>query len=266
MRLPALFTLLCLVTCLGAAPSWPAGLPKEVDYRKEYSELYYGLESQGARPSCLIFSVVTALEFEHYHKTGKMLQLSEDYVLYHAYLDRSLDPFKAVKELKGRDAGFNFSEIYGAIKEHGICSWDLMPTTVGAGSDDLAKPSEAALRDARTRQKLYYLRLGKPGDNRSTLLAAMQALKEGKALVLSTALPPSRFLNKTVLLDTQVANGFYHAVALVGYRNETGKLEDTQFIFRNSWGRTWGVNGFGFFSWNYLEKNLVDIIAVSSAR
>ncbi|KAF0095398.1 MAG: peptidase C1A papain [Puniceicoccaceae bacterium 5H] len=258
--------LLGLVSLASAlrAEDFPRGLPQEVDYRAEYAELVYGLESQGNRPSCLIFAIVTGLEFEHYHRTGKALQLSEDYVLYNAYIDRDEDPFRAVQELNGQDAGFTFSEIYGTIRQHGICTYALMPTTVGASSADLATPSSAAEENARQRQKLHFARLGGSGDPHAAMLAAMNALSEGQPVVLSAKWPAAAGLRTATLIDTQPPGAGYHAVALVGYVNETGKLEDTQFVFRNSWGRHWGVNGFGYISWNYLSANLDTCIAISA--
>ncbi|MDP0501957.1 MAG: C1 family peptidase [Verrucomicrobiota bacterium JB022] len=264
LRLVALSILALISVSQGWAEAFPRGMPKEVDHRAKYAELIYGLENQGMRPSCLIFAVVTCLEFQHYQKTGQQLQLSEDYVLYHAYLDRNEDPFKAVQELGARDAGFNFSEIYGTIRQHGICTYERMPTTVGASSADLVKPDAAALRDARQRQKLHYKLLGNSEDPKAAMLAAMKALQEGQPVVMSAKWPASAGLSRAVLIDTQPPGPGHHAVALVGYQNETGKLEDTVFIFRNSWGRHWGVNGFGFISWSYLADNLDTFIAVSA--
>ena len=40
-----------------------------------------------------------------------------------------------------------------------------------------------------------------------------------------------------------------HALACVGFDDSKGC-----FIFRNSWGTNWGLNGYGYISYNYLTN------------
>jgi C1A family cysteine protease len=51
-----------------------------------------------------------------------------------------------------------------------------------------------------------------------------------------------------------------HAVLLVSYRTKTGKLDDMEFLFKNSYGDHWGDRGYGMVTYNYLEKNLHDAL------
>ena len=43
-----------------------------------------------------------------------------------------------------------------------------------------------------------------------------------------------------------------HAICIVGYRS------DGRFIVRNSWGPTWGVNGFGYLHPDYIAAAFYD--------
>src|SRR5262249_4701974 len=42
-----------------------------------------------------------------------------------------------------------------------------------------------------------------------------------------------------------------HSVLVMGYDDEA-----KQFIFQNSWGTSWGANGFGFFPYDYITHKM----------
>jgi C1A family cysteine protease len=47
----------------------------------------------------------------------------------------------------------------------------------------------------------------------------------------------------------------YHAVAIVGYTKD-------RFIVRNSWGTDWGDKGFGYASWDYVNKAFTEAYGI----
>ncbi len=51
-----------------------------------------------------------------------------------------------------------------------------------------------------------------------------------------------------------------HAVTIVGYRSKGGGLEGTEFIFKNSWGASWGRGGYGTVTYAYLRNHLDDAV------
>ena len=53
-----------------------------------------------------------------------------------------------------------------------------------------------------------------------------------------------------------------HAVTLVGYSSSTGRLEDTVFVFKNSWGPNWGQGGYGTVTYGYLNQHLAEAIVL----
>jgi hypothetical protein len=55
-----------------------------------------------------------------------------------------------------------------------------------------------------------------------------------------------------------------HATIIVGIWNKTGKIDDVEIIFQNSWGSNWGWNGLGRCKWsnwikahNFAESDLL---------
>ncbi len=72
---------------------------------------------------------------------------------------------------------------------------------------------------------------------------------------------PSETRSRSAVLDKQPGNPYYtHAVALVGYRCPDGTPESLRFIFKNSWGESWGMGGYGEVSYAYLSKYLLDVL------
>ena len=63
---------------------------------------------------------------------------------------------------------------------------------------------------------------------------------------------------RSLLPSDHDSPGSGHAVTIVGYENKTGAIKDTVFIFKNSWGVKWGAGGYGFASYDYLERNLAE--------
>ena len=132
-----------------------------------------------------------------------------------------------------------------------------LPNTLGRSMEGVTAPSPAVIREAQTRTEgsVHFV----PGrDNATRLNNIVQALNAGVPVPIGTAWP--RFNNmRAALLNSQVPS-YAHAVTLVGYRCPSGRLEDTTFIFKNSWGPDWGANGYGFATYAYLVKYLESAI------
>lgn len=55
-------------------------------------------------------------------------------------------------------------------------------------------------------------------------------------------------------------DGFHHALVIVGYRSDTNEL-----LLRNSWGTSWGENGYAWISFNFLTDHVNTAWSVSSS-
>jgi len=232
----------------------PAEIFKDgVDLRLRFRELGLYAKDQGRRPSCAVFAVVSAMEFLHAENTGEVDKFSEEYLIWATL--RSINRPVAASALTGDDAdtGFALTEVVTALRSYGVPLHRSMPNTMGRSMAGVDEPPEEIIAEARARTQGSVHRV--PGrDNLTRLNNIVQALNNGLPITIGTGWP--QFHNmRAALLDTQKPN-YSHAVTLVGYRSATGRLEDTTFIFKNSWGPAWGANGYGFASYRYLVQHL----------
>ncbi len=232
----------------------PAILSKEgVDFRPRFRELGLYAKDQGRRPSCSVFAVVSAMEFIHAENTGKVDKFSEEYLIWATL--KSINRPASANARTGADAdtGFALTEVVTALRSYGVPLNSSMPNTIGRRTNIVNDPPEKVISEARERTQGSVHRV--PGrDNPTRLNNIVQALNTGLPIAIGTGWP--RFHNaRAALLDTQNPS-YSHAVTLVGYRSPTGRLEDTTFIFKNSWGPAWGANGYGYASYRYLVKHL----------
>ncbi len=221
-------------------------LHREVDLRPRYAD--YGLifKDQGRRPSCSIFALVSAVEFEYARAQGRAETLSEEFLLW------------AVRELHpgiATDNGFHFREVVSALQAFGIPRQSSMPNTFGIPVERI-QPSPGAVAEAAARRDLVPVWYRTDGDE--VLPRIVQALNAGTPVVVGLRWPHWRTLEGNHLLARQQPrDGPGHAVTLVGYRCTDGNPASLVFTFRNSYGVDWGVGGCGFVAAAYLKANLL---------
>jgi len=232
----------------------PAGInPEGVDLRPRFRELGLYAKDQGRRPSCAVFAVVSAVEYLHAENTGQAEKFSEEYLVWATY--RSISRPDDFQELTGDDAdtGFALSEVVTALRSYGIPAERSLPNTMGRSLDGVSAPSPEVIREARahTQGSVHFV----PGrDNVTRLNNIVHALNAGLPVPIGAGWP--QFHNMRAALLNSQPPAYSHAVTLVGYRNDTGRIEDTTFIFKNSWGPAWGANGYGFATYAYLLQHL----------
>lgn len=239
----------------GVAPEVRA----EVDFRPEFREMGIGIRKQGRRPSCAIHAVVGAIELLEGRRLGVAENLSE-YYLYWATLKTlgRYDQYSGLAaEREDADAGFQIPEVLQAMRTYGVPS---VGETPGFGSNPSGEvgeaPDEAIVSAARKRSGIRSFAI--PGRDPEMLLGnIVHALNAGSPVVVGMAWPYYSSIRKTAYLESQKPRpGYGHAVTLVGYRCPTGRMEDTVFVFRNSWGVKWGAGGYGYAKYEYMIKNL----------
>ncbi|MBC2604538.1 C1 family peptidase [Pelagicoccus albus] len=223
-------------------------LHPEVDLRPQFRSYGIRVRSQSG-PSCSVHAIVAALEFQFAAKHSKNLNLSEDYLV--SATARSLgfaynigyDPETGVP--KGWDAGFALEQVFQAIRGHGL---------------SLEQSSE---EKAAGKKPVVFLDVGfspflvPGGRSKKCIQNLIHVLNSGMPVVSGMAWPEYELISHTSVLSKQPPrSGNGHAVTIVGYRCEDGVLEHTKFIFRNSWGDSWGTGGYGFLTYEYLLNNL----------
>lgn len=241
-----------------------------VDLRPKYRELELGTKSQGRRPSCAVFAVVSALEYQNAAAVGHAEKLSEEYAIWatrHALgIPAGEKRTVTIEDGNGdddtRDAGFTLQEVLSAVRAYGIPLQGEMPNTFGIGMEKIPDPSDELIARARSRRQLSTFTV--PGVNNEVKIAnIIHALNEGVPVVVALRWPHWRTLHPAPVLSRQTPlEGGGHAVTIVGYESINGQPDGLRFIFKNSYGIRWGAGGYGFAEIEYLRRNLYDAVVL----
>ncbi len=241
----------------------PAALQAEVDLRPKFFQLELGVKNQGRRPSCAVFAIVSALEFQNAELTGKVEKFSEEYLIWAVRksvqrLPASGTATPPAPDHEERDEGFALSEVVSALRAYGIPLQASMPNTFGRRIEAIEDPPSAIVQEARGHQRVFVHQL--PGRDPATLLNnIIHTLNAGLPVAIGMNWPNGRILNG-YLSGQKAAPESGHAVTLVGYKSSTGRIEDAYFIFKNSWGPNWGQGGYGTVTSGYLGNYLRDAV------
>ncbi len=230
----------------------PAEIRAEVDLRPRMRELGLFTKSQGRRPSCSIFAVIGALEYQA-AETGRPTQFSEEYAIWatRQYLaNMKGGTYSAFGE---GDAGFALITVFNAIGQYGMVARKDMPNTFGTGMDDIVEPPPELIEEARGAVSLKVLRVDNEDPNVS-LNRITHCLNQGIPVVIGAGWPHENTLQSTPMVSGQTPV-FRHAVTLFGYRSDEGG-GNQRFVFKNSWGPQWGSGGYGWITADYLRENL----------
>lgn len=217
-----------------------------VDLRPVYQKHGLYLRNQGRRPSCAVFAIVGALEYEIARRRGRVEPLSEEFLIWAA---RSLQPDIPL------DDGFHFGEVLSALQNYGIPRQVTMRNTFGRSMDSI-QPTPEAISEATLLRRVIPVWIR--ANDRLLVHRLVNQLNQGTPVVVGLKWPNWRTLEHTALLSEQTPmHEAGHAVTLVGYKSAHGSPESIVFIFRNSYGVRWGSGGHGYVTVDYLRKNLI---------
>lgn len=240
-----------------AKPTAPVHIHRDIDMRPVFRKFDTASKDQGRRPSCAIFSVVSALEYEFYRISQSEERLSEEFLIWATMTE--VGGLGRLKNASEGDAGFAVQSVLRALMKHGIANSQEMPNRYGVSIHDVEVPEAIVLESARSRRSVISVQTILGEDGSLKVNTVMKALNRMRPVVVGMMFPPPATLREGFVLDSQRNYIDYaHAVTLVGYSNETGKIEDTRFIFKNSWGLEWGNRGYGIVSYPYLAEYLRD--------
>jgi hypothetical protein len=240
----------------------PAVVQTEVDLRPRFFELELGVKDQGRRPSCAVFAVVSALEFQNAELYGHIERFSEEYLLWavRKTVNRAPPPDPATNDpgaIVEKDEGFSLAEVVSALRAFGIPLQASMPNTFGKKIESIEDPPATTVTEAQNHQHVYVHPL--PGRDPATRLNNLvHILNAGIPVPIGLGWPNYRTLRTGYLSTQKPMAGRGHAVTLVGYKSATGRLEDVVFIFKNSWGVDWGQGGYGLVTYGYLYNYMFE--------
>lgn len=259
-----------LVQNFGTAPE----LQASVDLRPKFLELSLGVKDQGYRPSCSVFAVVSALEYQNAMLCGKTEKLSEEYLIWatrrttHRIAGNRSTEIRSAPETEAtpeKDEGFALAEVVAALRAYGVPLQLSMPNTFGTKIDAIPEPSPEIMNQARSRRRVFVHMV--PGHDGTTRINNLiHALNEGVPVPIGIRWPHYRTLRGGYLSEQKPILDYAHAVTIVGYRCDTGRLEDTVFLFKNSYGTSWGEGGYGRVTFSYLRQYMLDAVLLEVQR
>ena len=215
------------------------------------------IEDQGALGSCTAHAGAGVIEYYERRSIGKHIDASRLFL------------YKVTRNLmkqKG-DTGAYLRKTMGAMVLFGVPPEEYWPY-----SDDKEKfdrePPAFCYAFAQNYQTLKYFRHDPPATKASEILGKVKAhLSKGHPAMFGfTVYSSIEQAEKTGRIPfpsskDRIEGG--HAVAAVGYddrmkiKNNFGKIETTgALLIRNSWGKGWGEEGYGWLPYEYVLKGL----------
>ncbi len=239
----------------------PPKIYAEVNMQPRFEHLGISAKSQGARPSCSVFALVSALEYQSAPPDGPAPDYSEEYLIWATLKALGKIGVAVPKgESETLDIGFALPEVVQALRGYGIALSDDLPYHFKLADPRVIEPSPDVIERAKKRTPAngYYIMGREPAAQIANLI---QVLDAGVPVIAGVKWPEQKTFADNALLDAQPAgDNSGHAILLVGYRTKTGKIEDAEFLFKNSYGERWGDHGYGIATYKYLLKNLEDAL------
>jgi len=191
--------------------------------------------SQGSLGCCVAWAVT------YYKAYQENIEFNNEYTN-----SNKFSPSYVYNQINGGvDNGSKISDAMELIKTKGVCTLDVMPYTE---NDYKTIPNEAQhSQAAKYKSKTWATVFGTNG--------IKSGIKETGGVVVSIDVYPD-FDNinaKNDIFDVKsgTLNG-RHAVCLVGWDDSK-----QAFKFINSWGTDWGINGFGYVSYDFVDYGYI---------
>jgi hypothetical protein len=245
------------------------GLAPEVDLRPKIRADKLAIRDQGDRGTCTVFATTFLIEYQKAAmKAPGGPNLSEE------FLD-----WAGNKALGTHNDGGFFTEFISGFSEYGISTAKEMP--YHATFDPSITPTGAAQRAADKMFPVKYpFTIVKVWDNTTGMTSAelrnaLGILRSGRpvatgiwwqtnfATVTVDGVPLLKDYPRSANTGSNPPMFDGHSIDLVGFREAKSFPGGGYFIFRNSFGPSFGSNGYGFVSFQYLRSYANDAIAIS---
>ena len=209
-------------------------LPKKVDWTEQVT----GAKDQGNEGICAGFMGGGLKEFQEWKQHGKKFNFSVRWIYEWA---------KREDEFPGEDyEGTTIRGIMKALQKHGICLEEFWPYVPG----EKGQPDEQAAENAYKYRIERYRSLTIP---KKDIRLIKRGLHETGPVAAGVAVHSTWFdlgadgIIKKPCCFARILG--YHAVLVVAY-------DDKYLKIKNSWGSSWGAEGFGFINFEYFIRIL----------
>lgn len=213
---------------------------KVLSLRVEAASYMPKIRDQGNIGSCTAHSGVAVAGFLYSKITGKPDPLFSP-----------LDLYATTRELQGtplsEDSGCQVRDVLKAMRRYGVCyekTWPYDPTKFSV------MPPREAMSEAQRHKAISYYKCPTLAAIKASLAAGYPVI--GGFTCFSSMFTPT--IERTgdipypAITDVQEGG---HCVTFVGYDDIKDVLE-----FQNSWGPTWGDNGFGTLPYRFVTNKL----------
>lgn len=211
-------------------------VPERVDLRADWWEI----GDQRATGSCVGWASADSVLRWHFTQANKINQGEQLSVRYVWMAAKETDEFGDRPTSFIESDGTSLKAALDVARKYGVVKADVLPFVSGMypGETDDFYSLASQMRIAA------YFNLGRSQDTWRTWLDT-----HGPILTRLNVDPVWMNCGKSGLLDAYQPLVVYggHAVALVGYTPD-------RFIVRNSWGKTWGNDGFAYASLSYAAE------------
>jgi hypothetical protein len=252
------------------------GLGPEVDLRSKIRQFGLPIRNQGNRGTCTVFATTFLIEYQKASMSGA----SGPRILSEEYLNWAGN--KVARQAS--DGGF-FTKFMAGYRAWGISGARAMTYQSTYDSSNPDRPSEAAIKSAQAMfPEKYPFTVLKVWDNtkgmtKAELQRAIATLRSGRPVATGiwwlTTFATVKVHGVPLLKDyPRSANSNSdpsknpmfdgHSIDLVGFRESPEFPGGGYFIFRNSFGRSFGNAGYGFVSFQYLRAYSNDAIAIAA--
>lgn len=234
-----------------------AELPAGVDWSKFCSPV----EDQGPLGSCTAHAGTGLLEFCERKAFDTYIQHSRLYL------------YKVTRWLAGDtgDTGAELRTTMKAMRMFGCPPESYYPYDISKYDDE---PGPMVTAVAASYKSIEYFRIDQPGMKGADIVTAIKGvLAGGLAVMFGTTLYDSMPMGTgsgaipIPKKGEKVIGG--HAMLLVGYNDNAnvGSPGQGHFLLQNSWGKSWGNNGYGWLPYWFVERGLAtDFWSLSRAE
>jgi C1A family cysteine protease len=206
-------------------------LPSKVDLREDMPPVY----DQGELGSCTANAIAGAIQYDELRQKLPSKTPSRLFIYYNE---------RVMEDSVLFDAGAFIRDGIKSINSIGYCEESMWPYIIEKFT---FKPSNDCYMYAANHKSVEYKRVSQNIHHIKSVLAQGYPVVFGFTVYSSFV---SDEVEETGVVPMPSESDFIvggHAVLCVGYNDDT-----EQVIFRNSWGESWGVEGYGYMPYKYI--------------
>ena len=203
------------------------------------------VRNQGSEGSCAGFATAVGVkEYQEQIDYGHRVSLSPRYI------------YEKAKIISKHTEGTTLKACMEVITKDGVCEDKLWPYI----AKDVGSPAPNAAKNAEKFKILNYARITNIEELKQALIqfgATLIGITVFKGMMSDACNKTGIVPDPNCFERMNVLGG--HALCAVGFNDKSPYYKNDGHIkFKNSWGEEWGEKGYGYLSYKYITKNMLD--------